>query len=86
MIRELECLELQHPIISTFASRFLKIYFRDLLISRAYILGTSLNIQAGEGSCLDGAQQKVSASRFLNFWFLCTDFTTFLMPFALCCH
>ena len=33
-----------------------------------------IHIQAGEGSCLDGALQKVSASRFLIFWFLYTDF------------
>ena len=37
-----------------FCSRFLKIYFLDLLYSRAHIFRTLFNIQAGEGSCLDG--------------------------------
>ena len=38
-----------------FGSRFLKIYFLDLLAGRAHILGTLFNIQAEEGSCLDSA-------------------------------
>ena len=54
MILELECLELQHPIMSIFGTRFLRIYFVDLLFGRAHILRTLSNIQAGEGSCLDG--------------------------------
>ena len=36
-----------------FGSRSLKIHFPDLLFTRARILGTLFNIQAGEGSCLD---------------------------------
>ena len=42
-------------IINKFGSRFLKIYLLDLLSGRAHILRTLFNIQAGEGSCLDGA-------------------------------
>ena len=52
---EFECPLLQHPIISIFGSRFLKIYFLDLIFSRAHISRTLFNIQAGEGSSLDGA-------------------------------
>ena len=35
---------------------------------------TLFNIQTGEGSCLDGAKQKISASRFLIIWFLYMGF------------
>ena len=66
--------ELQHTIICISDSTFWKIYFVGLSFSRAYILRTSFNIQAGEGSCLDGAKQKISASRFKIFWFLYTGF------------
>ena len=38
-----------------FGSRFLKIYISDLIFSRAHILRTLLNIQAGEGPWLDAA-------------------------------
>ena len=50
---ESECLELQHPIISIYGSRFISYicYLGEL----ALILRTSFNIQAGEGYCLDGA-------------------------------
>ena len=51
----LECLELQHPMIRIFGIRFLKIYFLDLLFSRANTFRTLFNIQAGEGSHFDGA-------------------------------
>ena len=34
---ELECLELQHVIVTIFGGRFLKIYFLDLLFSKAHI-------------------------------------------------
>ena len=66
MIWEFECLEPQRLIFSILGSRFLKIYFLDLLFSRAHILRALLNIQAGEGSHLDGAYEKISASRFLH--------------------
>ena len=48
-------LELQHPIISIFGSRFSKIYFPGILFSRGhnYIKPRNLiHIQAGEGSWL----------------------------------
>ena len=51
---EFECLELQHPTISIFGSRFLKIYLLELLFSKVPILRTPFNIQAGECSYLDG--------------------------------
>ena len=43
VIKELECLELQLTI-SIFGSRFIKIYFLDLLFSRAHILRGLFNI------------------------------------------
>ena len=42
-------------------SRFLKVYVLDLLFSRARISRTLLTFQAGEGSCLDGAGEKISS-------------------------
>ena len=33
-------MKLQHPIISIFGNRFLKIYFHDILLNRAHILRT----------------------------------------------
>ena len=74
MIWEFECPGLQHPIIGIFGSRFLKIYFLNLLLSRGHILRTLFNIQAGKGSCLDGVKENISASRFLIYWFLYMGF------------
>ena len=64
MVWEFECLELQNPIRNIFDSRFLKIYFLDLLFSRAHIVRTLLNIQAKEGSYLDGAKEEISYTGF----------------------
>ena len=55
-----------------FGSRFLKICFLDIFFSRVHSL--IVHIQAREGSSLDGEWQKISASRFLTFWFLYTGF------------
>ena len=57
--------ETRYPIISIFGSRILKDLL-DLLFGRAHLLRTLFNIQAREGSCLDSAQQNISALRFLH--------------------
>ena len=53
MIRQFECLEVQHYVI-IFGSTFLKIYFLDLLFISSLIM-TLFNIRTEEDSCLDGA-------------------------------
>ena len=60
-------------------SRFLKMFFPDLLFSRAHILRTVFNIQPGEGSCLDGWLHKNFSLNVLNFVVLTYGFlaTTF---------
>ena len=52
MIWELDGLGLQHLIISIFSSKIFKDLL-DSLCSRAHILRTLSNIQAGVGSCFD---------------------------------
>ena len=52
-------------LVLTPCNRFLKIYFLYIGFSRVHSL--IIHIQAREGSCLDGAQQNISASRFLIF-------------------
>ena len=61
-----------------FCSRFLKTYFLDILFSTAHILSKYLiHTQAGESSCLDGAEQKISVSMFLIFGSYIRVFTEF---------
>ena len=73
VIWELQCLGLQHPIISIFGSTIFRDLL-DLLFGRAHILRTLSNVQAGDSFCSDGAQQKTSASKLLIFWFLYKGF------------
>ena len=78
MTWEVKCLKLQHLIISIFGSRIFKDLL-DLLFSRGYLLRTLFNIQAEEGSCSDGAQQKISASKVPNFLVLIYEFLLYLL-------
>ena len=53
VIWESEWSKLQDPIISIFGTRFLKIYFLDMLFNRAHLLRTLVTFWQGS-ACLDG--------------------------------
>ena len=63
-----------HYYYDNFGSRLLKIHSLDSSFNGAHILRTLFNIQAREGSSLDGASQKTSDSKLLIFWLLFTGF------------